>query len=135
MVRGSLFLRNLFSLFRSDINLFLVFGRLPEVSDPFSKPFADLREFSCTENDQDDDQDDEQLRHSYPKHPFLLLNRRGQRAERLEFLRYALCALKLAEVHGNRTHRGHLLPATGFEVQEAHQDLTTSIFQINRFSF
>ena len=47
----------------------------------------------------------------------------------------ALCLLKLAEVHGNRTHRGHLLPATGFEVQETHQDLTTSIFHTNRFSF
>ena len=32
----------------------------------------------------------------------------------------------LAEVHGNRTHRGHRLPATGFEVQEAHQNLSTS---------
>ncbi len=41
-------------------------------------------------------------------------------------LRFAF--LKLAEVHGNRTHRGHLLPATGFEVQEAHQNLTTSLF-------
>jgi hypothetical protein len=39
-------------------------------------------------------------------------------------MRYAF--VKLAEVHGNRTHHGHLLPATGFEVQEAHQDLTTS---------
>jgi hypothetical protein len=57
---------------------------------------------------------------------------------------YALClpaigkrsaVLNLAEVHGNRTHRGHLLPATGFEVQETHQDLTTSILKNNRFSF
>jgi hypothetical protein len=39
--------------------------------------------------------------------------------------------VQMAEVHGNRTHRGHLLPATGFEVQEAHQDLTTSIFYNN----
>jgi hypothetical protein len=35
--------------------------------------------------------------------------------------------VNLAEVHGNRTHRGHLMPTTGFEVQEAHQDLTTSM--------
>ena len=41
---------------------------------------------------------------------------------------------ELAEVHGNRTHHGHRLPATGFEVQEAHQDLSTSRFQANRFS-
>ena len=40
---------------------------------------------------------------------------------------YAPCLFTLAEVHGNRTHHGHRLPATGFEVQEAHQDLTTSI--------
>ena len=42
-------------------------------------------------------------------------------------LPYAPCLFTLAEVHGNRTHHGHRLPATGFEVQEAHQDLTTSI--------
>ena len=41
----------------------------------------------------------------------------------------------MAEVHGNRTHRGPLKPATGFEVQEAHQDLTTSRLHSNRFSF
>ena len=38
--------------------------------------------------------------------------------------------LALAEVHGNRTHHGHRLPATGFEVQEAHQDLSTSNIKI-----
>ena len=27
----------------------------------------------------------------------------------------------MAEVHGNRTRRGWLTPASGFEVQEAHQ--------------
>jgi hypothetical protein len=27
----------------------------------------------------------------------------------------------MAEVHGNRTRRGWPTPATGFEVQEAHQ--------------
>jgi hypothetical protein len=43
-------------------------------------------------------------------------------------------AFNLAEVHGNRTHRGPLKPATGFEVQEAHQNLSTSSFQANRFS-
>ena len=39
----------------------------------------------------------------------------------------------LAEVHGNRTHHEHLLPVTGFEVQEAHQDLFTSIFRLIDF--
>ena len=29
---------------------------------------------------------------------------------------------KMAGMHGNRTHHGHTLPATGFEVQRAHQD-------------
>jgi hypothetical protein len=42
---------------------------------------------------------------------------------------------ELAEVHGNRTHHGHLLPVTGFEVQEAHQNLSTSNLQIKGFSF
>jgi hypothetical protein len=32
---------------------------LSEVSDPLSKSLTDLGEFSCSENDQDDDQDDE----------------------------------------------------------------------------
>ncbi len=32
----------------------------------------------------------------------------------------------MAEVHGNRTHRPTLRGTTGFEVQEAHQDLSTS---------
>jgi 5-methylcytosine-specific restriction endonuclease McrA len=32
----------------------------------------------------------------------------------------------VAEVHGNRTHRPTRRRTTGFEVQEAHQDLSTS---------
>ena len=43
---------------------------------------------------------------------------------------YAPCFFELAEVHGNRTHRGPLKPATGFEVQEAHQNLSTSVFRL-----
>jgi hypothetical protein len=33
----------------------------------------------------------------------------------------------MAEVHGNRTHRPALRRTTGFEVQEAHQNLSTSV--------
>ncbi len=33
----------------------------------------------------------------------------------------------MAEVHGNRTHHPTLRRTTGFEVQEAHQDLSTSV--------
>ena len=44
-------------------------------------------------------------------------------------------AFNLAEVHGNRTHRGPLKPATGFEVQEAHQNLSTSVFRLIDFPF
>ena len=53
----------------------------------------------------------------------------------LVLLRPALCALlsELAEVHGNRTHHGHRLPVTGFEVQEAHQNLSTSNFTLIDF--
>jgi hypothetical protein len=68
---ASLFFRNLFGFLWSDVDLFLFLGRrFPEVSDPFSKPFTDLGEFSGTENNEDNDQDDNQLRHSYSKHFF-----------------------------------------------------------------
>ena len=40
----------------------------------------------------------------------------------------------MAEVHGNRTHHGPVQPVTGFEVQEAHQDLSTSKVYTKRFS-
>jgi hypothetical protein len=68
---GLLLFRYLFGLLWTDVD-FLFLGRLLEVPDPFSQPFTNLREFSSPENDQNDDQDDDQLRHSDSKHLFLL---------------------------------------------------------------
>jgi hypothetical protein len=127
MVRGSLLIGVLFRLLGSDVDLFLIFGRLPEVSNPFSKPFTDLRKFSSAKNHQDDDQDNNQLRHSYStKHLFLL------------FVHFALCSMRQATYVGGSAWESNpprtFLPATGFEVQETHQDLSTSRFQTKGFS-
>jgi hypothetical protein len=74
-VQGSLFLWNLFRFLWSHLDLVLIFSRLFEVSDSFSNSFTDLGELSSAKNDQDDDQDDNQLRHSYSEHFFLLLRK------------------------------------------------------------
>lgn len=70
----SFFFRDLFRFFGSHVDfiLILVLGRFLKIPDPLSKTFPNLREFSGSENHEDDDQDDQQLRHSNSEHTHLL---------------------------------------------------------------
>ena len=45
MVQDSLFLRNLFGLFRCDIDLLFASGPLSKIPNPFAVSFVDLRQF------------------------------------------------------------------------------------------
>ena len=120
MVQDLLFFGNLFGFFRCDVYFFFVFGRLLEIFNSFAKPFADLRQLPGTEDDQNNDQNDNQLRHSDSKHFFLLLAIASSCCEKGNPMHIGGSAW---ESNPPRTS----LPVTGFEVQEAHQNLPTSI--------
>src|SRR4030042_4506052 len=104
---GGLFGFFLFHLFGSDVDLvWLLRCGFLEVADPFSEPLANLGEFSSTEDDENDDQNDEQFWHSDSEHSNLLRSHLSKRHSGLTRRQKPL-----AEVHGNRTHHGHFCPS------------------------
>jgi len=74
-------------LFRGNINLIRALGGFSEVPYPLSNSLPDLWQFTCTEYDEDDDQDNNQFRHPYAKHEFLLLYQGNPKAFRTGSLR------------------------------------------------
>jgi hypothetical protein len=117
-----LFLRNLFWLLGSDVDLF-VLGRLFEISDPFSESLTDLREFPSTKNIKMMTKMTINSGIPIPNIFFLLFNVIKQAHLPPQTGRNPLQFGGSAwESNPPRTS----LPVTGFEVQEAHQNLSTS---------